>query len=390
MSRNVRLLWLSYLIWGFGEGLFVYFEPLFLEQIGASYHQISLAFAASAIVVTFLYLPAGWLGDRIERRRLILGGYWLGVVAALIMAFAPTWYMFALGMVVYSLCSYCVPVINAYVLHETPPAMQTRILNRLTAAFWLGLLAAPTLGGRLAETGGRVLVFGCVALAFLVSSGCAWGIAPQTSPVVRGSLVRTRTDWRHLSVLWPIVGLLVILAAFEWGARLGDVLLPNYLVHRFAYDMRTIGILGTLNSIGAIVWLLVLSEIDARGRKALFIATANVAIGIWLLWKMPSWGMHMVAFALLGARHAFRSLGTVLLARLTPQAYQSTITGLFYMFSGLAISLAELLSGPLFTQDPARPLEVAFWWLLVWIGLFGGYGLVFRHLRRRSPIPSEA
>jgi len=151
MSRNVRLLLLSYLTWGFGEGLFVYFEPLFLEQIGASYRQISFALAASAIVVTFLYLPAGWLGDRIERRRLILGGYLLGVVASLIMAFAPTWYLFALGMVVYGLCSYCVPVINAYVLHERlsshldlpgalRPRHRWRLVNRLRRCGLIGVI----------------------------------------------------------------------------------------------------------------------------------------------------------------------------------------------------------------------------------------------------------
>ncbi|KPL87680.1 hypothetical protein SE16_08715 [Ardenticatena maritima] len=388
MSRNIRLLLLSYLIWGFGEGLFVYFEPLFLEHTGASYQQIGVAMAISALIVTFLYVPAGWLGDRLERRRLILGGYLIGGIAAFIMAVAPTWQLFALGMVVYGLSSYCIPVINAYVLQETPPNQHTRILNRLVAAFWLGLLGAPLVGGWLADIGGRAVLFTSVALMFFISSGITWGIAPQSPTAERAN--EERIAWRHLPALWPILGLLVILAAFEWGTRLGDVLLPNYLTHRFAYDIRTIGMLGTMNSLGAILWLLLLSELDAKGRKALFLATANVAIGLWTLWRIPSFGMHFVAFVLLGARHTFRSLGTVLLARLTPHAYQSTITGVFYALSGLAITLAEFLSGFLYAVDPARPLQVAFWWLVAWVSLFGVYGLAFRHLRRISPIFAEA
>jgi len=36
MNRDIRLIALSFLLWGSGEGLFFYIQPLYFEQLGAS------------------------------------------------------------------------------------------------------------------------------------------------------------------------------------------------------------------------------------------------------------------------------------------------------------------------------------------------------------------
>ena len=40
MNRDLRLLAFSLLLWGVGEGLFFYFEPIYLERLGANPVQI--------------------------------------------------------------------------------------------------------------------------------------------------------------------------------------------------------------------------------------------------------------------------------------------------------------------------------------------------------------
>ena len=64
MSRDLILIIFSLMTWGIGEGMFLFFQAPYLEQLGADPLEIGriLGLVSTAMAVT--HLPAGYLSDR--------------------------------------------------------------------------------------------------------------------------------------------------------------------------------------------------------------------------------------------------------------------------------------------------------------------------------------
>jgi len=75
MIRDLILVSLSLMIWGIGEGMFLFFQPLYLQQLGADPILIGTIIGMVGIAMTISHLPAGYLADRIGRRPLILAAW---------------------------------------------------------------------------------------------------------------------------------------------------------------------------------------------------------------------------------------------------------------------------------------------------------------------------
>ena len=63
INRDLRLIALSLLIWGFGEGMFIYFQPVYLHELGADPVQIGGILGLAALGMLVSHIPAGALAD---------------------------------------------------------------------------------------------------------------------------------------------------------------------------------------------------------------------------------------------------------------------------------------------------------------------------------------
>jgi len=115
LSRDNRLIALSILLWGSGEGLWIYILPLYIKGLGASPVQIGLVLSIAAVAMMATSIPAGFLADRYSRRKMILGGYLLGTLAIIFLASAQDWRQSILGFLLYYASAYCIPIISSYV-----------------------------------------------------------------------------------------------------------------------------------------------------------------------------------------------------------------------------------------------------------------------------------
>jgi MFS family permease len=86
MSSDLILLGVSLMTWGVGEAMFLIFQPLYLQQLGASPVTIGAILGAAGIAMAAAHIPAGHLADRIGRRPLILAAWMMGIVATWVMA----------------------------------------------------------------------------------------------------------------------------------------------------------------------------------------------------------------------------------------------------------------------------------------------------------------
>ena len=97
MKRDFVLVTVSMIIWGMGEGAFMYFQPLYLEELGASPLVIGAILGAVGLAMTLFHIPAGFLSDRIGRRQLMWAAWGMGVITTGIMAAARSLAGFSIG-----------------------------------------------------------------------------------------------------------------------------------------------------------------------------------------------------------------------------------------------------------------------------------------------------
>ena len=71
MNRNLILIAISLFAWGVGEGLFIYFQPLYLQQFGANPVLTGAVFSGMGIAMGLSQIPAGYLSDRYGSRSLM-------------------------------------------------------------------------------------------------------------------------------------------------------------------------------------------------------------------------------------------------------------------------------------------------------------------------------
>ena len=133
-----------------GFGLVIPLLPFYAERYGASPQQVTLLLAVFSLM-TLLAAPLwGRLSDRVGRRPVLMvsmvaaaAAYlWLGVANALWMLFAAR----ALAGV----CAGNIGAAQAYVADVTPPEKRARGMGMIGAAFGLGFIIGPALGGLVA------------------------------------------------------------------------------------------------------------------------------------------------------------------------------------------------------------------------------------------------
>ena len=179
MNRDIRLIGLALFLWGVGEGLFFYIQPLYIEQLGANPAQVGGVLSLMGLAAALAYIPTGYLSDRLPRKPVLLGGWLLGFLAVLISALARSWQALAPGLILYGLSAYCIPVINAYLATAARGENLERVFTATFAAHTAGTVLSPTVGGLLAEALSMRAVYLISAVLFALSTATVLGISPQ-------------------------------------------------------------------------------------------------------------------------------------------------------------------------------------------------------------------
>src|SRR5664280_382303 len=97
MNIDLALLFVSLFTWGIGEGMFIYFQPIYLAQLGANTMMIATVFSAFGLAMMVAHIPAGYLADRVGRKPLVIAAWTAGMLAAWVMALARTLPVFVIG-----------------------------------------------------------------------------------------------------------------------------------------------------------------------------------------------------------------------------------------------------------------------------------------------------
>lgn len=177
--------------WGVGEGMFLYFQPIYLQQLGADPVRIGAILGGFGLMMTISHMPAGYLADRLGRRPVMQAAWVLGVLATWIMALAGSLPIFVSGLLLYGVTMFVLSPLYSYVTAARGKLSVGRALTLISAAFNLGVVIGPVLGGYIGEVAGLRQTYFIAGWIFIVSTIVIFLIRPQPvdtpTPEMRGN-----------------------------------------------------------------------------------------------------------------------------------------------------------------------------------------------------------
>ena len=345
MSVDLILLFASLFTWGIGEGMFIYFQPIYLQQLGASTMTIATVFSAFGLAMMLAHIPAGYLADRVGRKPIVIAAWTSGLIATWIMALARTLPVFIVGVLFYGLTAFVSAPLNSYVTAARGKLSPVRAMTLMSASFNLGAVLGPISGGWIGERYGLHLVYMISACIFIVSTGILLFIRPQPrdehDPAAPPAKLWTNTRFMTL------VGI-VCVAMFVM--YLPQPLTPKFLQNERGLSLESIGLLGSVGSFGNAALNLILGQFAAR--TGFLLAQASVAFFSLILWKGMGVPWYALGYFLLGGYRSARSFIYAQARPLVHRAQMGLAYGVAETFSSLAMTLAPLLAGVLYTREP--------------------------------------
>jgi DHA1 family tetracycline resistance protein-like MFS transporter len=263
-------------------------------------------------LMQFFFAPVlGTMSDRFGRRPIVLlSNFGLGL-DYILMALAPTLSWLFVGRVISGITAASVPAASAYIADVTPEEKRARAFGMLGAAFGIGFIIGPALGGVLGNISPR-LPFWVAAVLSLVNAMYGLFVLPESLSREK----RTPFSWKRAN---PVGSLKLLrshpelfgLAGVTFLSSLAHESLPNtfvlYATYRYGWNQQTIGLaLATVGVCYGIVQGGLVGRIVASigERKALIIgllfgatgfAIYGVAAAGWIFWigipLMSIWGI---------------------------------------------------------------------------------------------------
>lgn len=204
-------------------------------------------------LMQFVFAPVmGGLSDRYGRRPVLLfciAGFALDYFA---MALAPTVALLFLTRAISGVFGSTVPVVYAYLADVTAPEDRARRFGLISAAFGLGFIIGPGVGGLLGELHPRApfLAAGCLALANLALGW--WALKESLPPERRRRFDIKRANpfgsLRSLAAMPAVLGLVAVVGIHQFAHYVFPATWSLYAIAKFGWSEAAIG--GSLMLVG--------------------------------------------------------------------------------------------------------------------------------------------
>jgi len=345
MARDLILVAISLFTWGLGEGAFLSFQPLYLQQLGADPFRIGAILGGYGLAATLAHIPAGYIADRVGRRPVLWAAWIVGAVTIWIMVLATTLPVFVAGMFIYSTTSFVLAPLSSYVAAARGKWSVGRVLTLVSASYNGGAILGPSLGGMIGDRFGYRTIFLVAACIIIISTSIILFIRPQPVDVPRPEEKGKNLLRNNRYVIFVLA---YFLAAF--AMYLPQPLSPNFLQNQRNLGLVQIGQLYSISSLGIVVLNLVLGQINAR----LGFLIGQVAVGLFalILWRGNGFIMYGLAYFMLGGFRAARTLATAQIRSIVSNSNMGLAFGIAETSTAMALFLAPPLAGFLYERDP--------------------------------------
>lgn len=348
--------------------------PVLPELIASFTSDVSAAsryygyFIATFAAMQFLFAPVlGSLSDQFGRRPVLLVSLFGAGLDYLLLSFAPTLGLLFVGRVIAGITAASITAANAYIADVSPPEKRAQNFGIIGAAFGLGFIIGPAIGGLLGSFGPRVPFMAAGILTLL-----NWLYGVFVLPESLAPENRRAFSWRRanpvaslgaLSRYPGVLGLTTVIVCSNLAGQMLASIWVLYNGYRFAWSAGQQGLsLAVYGAMSALVQAgLLRFLIGSLGdRRVLLLALLSNVVGFTLYGTATQgWMMYaiLVGTALSAAAlPAAQALISNQVGADEQGAIQGALAGLF----SLAGIISPLVATALFSYftAPERAVKV--------------------------------
>lgn len=298
LPQGFGAIWASVAIDLVGFGIVLPILPLYAEsdRFGASPGVIGLL-VASFSLAQLLFAPLwGRMSDRVGRKPVLVVSLAGTAIGSLLTGLAPNLGVLFVGRVIDGISGASISVAQAAVADVAAPEDRPRLLGLLGAAFGLGFVAGPAIGG-LAALGGPQLPFFLAAVLAAINAIVAARRLPETRPAAQSHPEPDR-PWRSDVVLPLVAVAFCSLAAFSAFEATFALMGERRLGLRLASTGAVFAAIGVCIAVANVA--VVQPTVRRFGEAgALGVGLVANAIGLLLLAPAQSWSTVAPALVLL-------------------------------------------------------------------------------------------
>lgn len=360
-----------------GFGIIMPVLPQLIETVG----QMDLAqaakmgawmFAAYAIAA-FAFGPLmGNLSDRFGRRPILL----IAVAGLgfdyLMHALAPSLGWLFVGRILAGLCGASWVIANAYITDVTQPEERGKYFGMLGAAFGLGFILGPAIGGLLGEYGARVPFYAAAGLS-LLNFAFGYFVLPESLPADK----RRAFEWRRanpfgvfavFATYKGVLPLVAVLALFFFATSVYQAVWAFWGIAKFDWSPSMVGLSLAMFGIVTAVFQGALSGAGARIFGEARLALIGMVLGAVALAGYGMIAAPWMVFALMivhGPEGFVHPMLTAILTRLAPEDAQGELQGGLAGIMSLSMLFGTVFFGQVFgffmgQGAPIRSPDVAY------------------------------
>lgn len=350
MPAGYWIIWTTVALDLVGFGIVVPILGRYAERFGANGLQVGLMFASFSVAQMVFAPILGRISDKVGRKPVIVFSLIGTAVGSFVTGAAGALWVLFLGRILDGASGASVAVAQGAVADIAPPEQRARLMGMLGAAFGVGFVVGPALGG-LAALGGPHVPFYLAGSIAAVNAVAAMIRLPETKPDT-SHITETGQRGAALSPAlkrFALVGFLSMLgfAGFEatfsiWGEKqFGFTEGSASLVFVFV-GVTLVAVQGGL--IGPLTQRL-------GSRKLLRIGLSLVAVGLLLLGVTTTWPMLFVALFLLSLGQGMSGpSGSALVAELAPVERRGEAIGYQQSTAAFGRVAGPVMAGALFDQ----------------------------------------
>lgn len=352
MNRNLPFVAIALLTWGFGEGLFFNFQPIYLKSLGSNEQQIGLILGAFGAAMAITHIPAGSMADRLGRRPLLFAAWIMGFIATIIMAVARELPLFVFGMLLYGLTAFVASPLSSYVTAARGKWSITTALSMTTVTYNTGMVLGPVTGGWIGDHFGLRTIYSVSAIIFFVSTLCILFI--QKQPI---DSFDVESPPPGLSSNFRLVGYIGIVAFAVFAMYLAQPLTPNFLEDVRHLSLSNVGIIFTIGALGNALLAIFLGRTKPYG--GFLLAQGMVAAFAFLIWRSISLPFLALGYFLLGGFRAAQPLALAQARELVHDSQMGLTYGIMETVKSVIFILTPPLAGFIYQIDPEMVYPLA-------------------------------
>jgi DHA1 family tetracycline resistance protein-like MFS transporter len=353
-----------------GFGVVIPLLPFYASSFGAPAWQVIILFSAYSLGNFFAEPIWGKLSDRIGRRPVLMLTIFGNALTYVLLAFAPDLWIAMAIRFCGGILTGNISTIQGYLADVTPHEKRASRMGFMAAAFSLGFVTGPVLGGFLAQpalgtAGFRLPLLIAAGLALTAGTGVALFVR-ETRQVHKDAPRRGRFEGLNDALAHPVIRRVLVVSLIAMAGFAGmEATFGLWTERQFKWGPHEVSLCFLVIGITAAIAQSLLTGWMARriGEAAtLMTGLCLIALGFGFQpfvgqnWMIAVLGMIVVA---LGQSLAFPNI-VAIISKSAPHDRQGEMLGLNTAAGALARIFGPLVAAPLFTGvGPSAPFAVA-------------------------------